>query len=114
VLPKVGEREDRIARNEALFRNVNERVRELANAFAADEPDRVAFVCECGSADCAASVELTIREYEHVRAESAQFMVVPGHEIPEVEGVVEHHEHYDVVRKHAHEAQIAIDTDPRS
>jgi uncharacterized glyoxalase superfamily metalloenzyme YdcJ len=111
----VGAREDRLARNEALFRNVNERVRELAGSFAssaAQEP--VAFVCECGSADCAASVELTIGEYERVRADPAQFVVVSGHESPHVERVVERHEHYDIVRKHVEEAQIAIDTDPRA
>lgn len=111
----MGEREDRIARNEALFRSVNERVRELAGAVTTvATPETVPFVCECGSADCAATVELTIGEYEHVRADPAQFVIVPGHEIPEVEGVVEQHEHYHVVRKHAHEAQIAIETDPRS
>ena len=111
----MGEREDRIARNEALFRSVNERVRDLASSgAAAAAPETVPFVCECGSADCATTVQLTIAEYEHVRADPAQFVVTPGHEIPEVEDVVEQHERYDVVRKHAHEAQIAIDTDPRS
>jgi hypothetical protein len=109
----VGEREDRIARNEALFRSVNERVRELAGAVVS-EANPLAFVCECGAADCAASVELTIREYESVRADSAQFFVVSGHEVPEVEHVVEHRKHYDVVRKHGDEAQIAKQTDPRS
>jgi hypothetical protein len=114
-LPDVGEHEDRIARNEALFRSVNERVRELADTFASDRvSEPVAFVCECGSADCAASVELTIAEYERIRSDPAQFVVVSGHESPLVERVVERHEHYDVVRKHAEEAQIAIDTDPRS
>jgi hypothetical protein len=111
----VGEREDRIARNEALFRSVNERVRELAASVGSTTvPETVPFVCECGSADCAATVQLTVGEYEHVRADPTQFVVVPGHEIPEVEDVVEQHERYDIVRKHDHEAQIAIDTDPRS
>jgi hypothetical protein len=109
----VGEREDRIARNEALFRSVNERVRELAGA-GASESNALAFVCECGAADCAASVELTIPEYEGVRADSAQFFVVSGHEVPEVERVVERRRRYDVVRKHEDEAQIAKQTDPRS
>ena len=111
----MGEREDRIARNEALFRTVNERVRELAASVAATAAsETVPFVCECGSAGCAATVQLTIGEYEQVRANPAQFVVVPGHQIPEVEDVVEQHERYDVVRKHDHEAQIAIETDPRS
>jgi hypothetical protein len=106
----VGAREDRIARNEALFRSVNERVRELVTTAG----PVASFVCECGSADCAATVELTVAEYEHVRADPTHFLVVSGHEIPEVERVVERHGHYDVVRKNAEEAQIAIETDPRS
>lgn len=111
----MGAREDRIARNEALFRSVNERVRELVTTAGSRDPDPVAsFVCECGRADCTATVELTVGEYERVRADPTHFVVVPGHEIPEVEEVVERHERYDVVRKHAGEAQIAIDTDPRS
>ena len=110
----MGAREDRIARNEALFRSVNERVRELATVRGSNEPQSVAFVCECGSAGCTATVELTIAEYEHVRADPTHFVVVSGHESPEVERVVERHERYDVVRKHEGEAQIAIDTDPRS
>ena len=111
----MGAREDRIARNEALFRSVNERVRELVTSAGALGSDPSAsFVCECGNADCTATVELTVAEYEQVREDPTHFFVVPGHESPEVEEVVERHERYDVVRKHSHEAQIAIDTDPRS
>lgn len=111
----MGEREDRIARNEALFRSVNERVRDLVGGLTSEsDPGQIAFVCECGAGECTSSVELTIREYEHVRADPATFFVVPGHEIPEVEAVVERHGAYNVVRKHDHEAQIAIDTDPRA
>jgi hypothetical protein len=111
----VGAREDRIARNEALFRNVNERVRDLAASFASDaEPEPIAFVCECGSSECAATIVLTIREYENVRSDPAQFMIVPGHESPEVEVVVARHDNHDVVRKNDDEARIAIETNPRA
>jgi hypothetical protein len=111
----VGAREDRIARNEALFRSVNERVRELVTtAGARDQDPAASFVCECGRADCAATLELTVAQYEHVRADPTHFFVVSGHETPEVEEVVERHDRYDVVRKHPEEAQIAIETDPRS
>jgi hypothetical protein len=111
----VGEREDRIARNEALFRDVNERVRALTGTFTSpSDREPVAFVCECGRADCAASIQLTIAEYEHVRSDSAQFVVASGHESPHVERVVQRREHYDIVRKNPKEAQIAIDTNPRT
>jgi hypothetical protein len=110
-LGDVGAREDRIARNEALFRDVNERVRELANQLAAGP---VAFVCECGQADCAESLPVLLADYERVRSEPTHFIVAPGHDLPEVERIVERNAGYHVVRKHAYEAAIAIDTDPRS
>jgi hypothetical protein len=109
-LRDVGARADRIARNEALFRNVNERVRELANELGAGP---VAFVCECGQADCTESLRVSVADYERIRAEPTHFIVAPGHESPEVERIVERTEHYDVVRKNSEEAEIAIKTDPR-
>jgi hypothetical protein len=111
-LDAVGAPEDRIARNEALFRSVNERVRDLAASQA--ETEAIRFVCECGRSDCAGTIELTLQEYEAVRADPAQFMVVAGHESHDVETVVARHDGYDVVRKHAAEARIAIETNPRS
>ena len=111
---RVGAREDQLARTEALFRDVNERVRELAGSFARAPHDPIAFVCECGSGDCAASVELTLADYEHVRADPAQFVVVAGHANPHVEDVVEQGEGYEVVRKHPDETDIAVDTNPRA
>jgi hypothetical protein len=113
-LAGVGEREDRIARNEALFRDVNERVRELASRLEDEGPEPIRFVCECGQADCAASLPIPLAEYERIRARATQFVVAPGHEVPEVERIVERNEGYDVVRKHAEEARIAIETDPRA
>jgi hypothetical protein len=107
----VGAREDRIARNEALFRDVNERVRELANESAAGS---VAFVCECGQAECAEALPVPLADYERVRSEPTHFIVAPGHETSDVERIVERNAGYDVVRKHAEEAGIALETDPRS
>ena len=105
-------REGRIARNEALFREVNERVREVQ----AEEPgEHVGFLCECGRESCTETVFLTIGEYEEVRLEPTHFVVVPGHEIGEVEAPVERHsDRFVVVRKHSSEARVAMDTDPRA
>jgi hypothetical protein len=104
-------RKDRIAKNEALFREVNERVRAVSDA---NEPERVGFLCECGDDSCTETVELTAREYEGIRAEPTHFVVVPAHEIKEVEDVIERREGYLVVRKHPEEEDIALATDPRS
>jgi hypothetical protein len=110
----VTDQDERIARNEALFRLVNERVRDLAGQSAIEAAKSVAFVCECGRPGCAESLLVPLADYERVRADPTHFVVVPGHATADVERVVERHEGYDVVRKHDEEAQIAIKTDPRS
>lgn len=108
------ERESRLAKNEALFRGVNERVkdvkRELGEAAAGGKLD---FICECGRVDCVAQVHLTLAEYESVRANPTRFIVEPGHELLHVERVVLEAEDYVVVEKNPEEEAIARETDPR-
>ena len=81
----MSEREERIARTEALFRDVNERIAESAERFCARDAE---FVCECGDPGCVERVPATLEQYEDVRSNGTTFMVVPGHEIPSVERVV--------------------------
>lgn len=104
-------RKDQIARNEALFREVNERVQEVSRGRATEATE---FVCECGDADCTETVSLRDEEYERLRADPLLFAVVPGHVIPDVETIVVRSDGYDVVRKHEEEASIVRRTDPRS
>ena len=108
------EREARLAKNEALFRGVNERVKEVKGELqGVGAGAKIDFICECGRGDCVAQVRLTISEYEGVRAHPAQFIVRPGHEAVGIERVVREGEGYLVVEKHAEEAGIARATDPR-
>jgi hypothetical protein len=81
----MSEREVRIGRTEAMFRNVNELIATSARRFDAHESD---FVCECADAGCAERVRVTLDEYEHVRADGTRFLVVAGHEDTRVERVV--------------------------
>jgi len=104
-------RKYQIARNEALFREVNERVQEVSEDRATLTTD---FVCECGDAGCTETVPLRDEEYEHVRADPLFFAIVPGHEILDVEEVVARNPRFSVARKHVAEATLARDTDPRS
>ena len=93
-------RHARSAKNEALLREVNDRIEEVGvhlSVMPAD--DKLDFRCECGQPDCDAFVSLTVSEYEHVRANNDRFAVVPGHEDPQIERVVERAEHYVVVDK---------------
>jgi hypothetical protein len=110
----VEERERRVGLNEALFREVNERLEELAQGFA-HTPQKLDLICECGNASCASRIEIDRAEYEQVRSDSATFAVVQGHDIPDVEEIVERRKRYDVVRKIAGEAvELAEKTDPRT
>jgi hypothetical protein len=112
----VGAREERLAGNEALFREVNERVVEVATHYIEVEThaEMVNFTCECGRVDCADTIAMTIAEYEAIRAESTHFGVVPQHEQPEIETVIERHPSYFVVEKRQRDAQeVARETDPR-
>jgi hypothetical protein len=63
------------------------------------------FVCECGYVGCNVTVELSVAEYEAVRTDFDRFLVVPGHEIDEVDEVVERHPSYLVVVKREPEAK---------
>ena len=106
------ERARRIADNESRFRAINERLRGDLRALPETE-DAVEFVCECGSAACAEPVPLTVSEYEAVRSSPLDFAVVPGHQLPDVEDVVDVNERYARVRKHPEAAPVVRSTDPR-
>lgn len=81
----MGEREVRIARTEALFRDVNERIAESAHRFSSDEAE---FVCECADPECTERVHARLDEYEQVRTDGTQFLLVPGHEDMRIERIV--------------------------
>ena len=113
----MGARDARLAGNEALFREVNERVAEVATHYIEVEThaEKVDFTCECGRADCAEPISMTLIEYETIRAEPTHFGVVPEHEQPEIETVIEQHPSYFVVEKREQDAQeVARETDPRA
>jgi len=107
-------RAERIGMNEAVFRDVNERIQDVADAFGlTGEP--LDLMCECGDASCVERVTLRRDEYEELRAEPNHFAVCTGHVAPDVERVVAKHGAYDVVeKKEGIPTQIARETDPRS
>ena len=102
----------RIAAIEARFRDINERLQEDLRRLG-DAPEPVEFVCECGRPECADIVRLTHQEYDAVRADPRRFALLPGHEQPAVEHLVEEHDRYAVVEKVGEPARIAVETDPR-
>jgi hypothetical protein len=106
-------REQRLARNETLFRSVNERIEEAATSSGIDQ-HTFEFFCECSNADCNLLLPMTVSEYEQVRADPKQFVVAPGHELPEIENVVARTDAYQVVVKEGEAAEFVTEHDPRS
>jgi hypothetical protein len=110
----VDAREERLARNEALFRDVNERVRAIAAQHGGGEPHVYQFFCECSNVDCTFQLDVTLAEYEGVRTESNRFLVAPDHWLPEIETVVDRRDGWWVVEKHGEAARLAEELDARS
>ena len=88
---------DRLVRNQLLFREVNDRIREVTERFDVDHP--IGFICECSREDCTDIVSLAAGEYEGVRSSPTLFVIVPGHETLEVEQVVDVNERFMLVEK---------------
>ena len=104
---------ERVGRNDATFREANERVQGVASMGA--QIEHIPFICECADETCTAIVRLSLHEYEDVRAQPTDFLNAPGHEVaagPHGQ-VVERHDRYVVVRKTGRAAEIAEALDPR-
>ena len=88
---------DRLVRHQVIFREVNERIRELAEHF--DLKSGAAFICECSNERCVESIPLDFGEYKAIRSSPTLFLITPGHETVEVENVVETNDRYALVEK---------------
>lgn len=109
---------ERIARNDAIFRNANERISQAAEAEEIEEP--VPYVCECADPHCHEMVRMTVREYREIRQEPRTFWNVPGHEASS-QGwaqVIEDRDRYVIVVKIGPAGEVAEqlegDPDPAS
>jgi hypothetical protein len=102
-------RRKRAARNESLFREVNERIEDLAGNASFS-----LFVCECMNQSCDEPVSVTLEEYEYVRSGPNRFIVHRGHEVDEVDEVVESCDRYLIVAKRGVGRRVAEELDPRA
>jgi hypothetical protein len=109
------ERAARQARNEALHREVNERIARMdksADTSWATDDETFEFLCECGDDGCDVHVRMPLPAYEHVRQQNDRFVVAPGHEDLRIEWVVNRTSEYVVVDKLA-EVEPYVADDPR-
>ena len=104
------ERTRRVAENEILFRQVNERVRGIAGASPAGT---VEIICECGETTCMDRVRVKAKSYERTRSAPADFLLKPGHDKQGFETVIETHEEFLLVRKVGEAGELAKRRDPR-
>lgn len=97
------------ARNQALCREVNERIESLA-----DTAGDLELLCECADLECTATIRLSVAEYEGIRSSPVRFPIALGHVVPEVENVVEENERYAIVQKVGKAGEVSAQLDPRS
>jgi hypothetical protein len=102
-------REERLARNEAFFRELNERLEELTPGSASV----IVVLCECADEDCAQRLTLQKAEYEEIRAHDTHFVVVHGHADLRIEDIVQRTDRFEVVAKRGVAGEVAEDLDPR-
>ncbi|MDQ4149482.1 MAG: hypothetical protein M3164_05750 [Actinomycetota bacterium] len=106
-------REARLALNEAISRQINERIKQSHKRASRDGLIRM--VCECGHEGCEELIAISTEEYEEIRSDPLRFAVVKGHEFPDVEEVVAETDRYSVVRKTKEAgASVASEVNPRA
>ncbi len=88
--------DQRSARTESLFRDLNERIAETAERFDSEEGH---FVCECDDPLCTHRIETSLEAYEEVREDGAQFLVADAHVNDDIELVVEQRRGFTIVEK---------------
>lgn len=70
---------ERVAGNDAIFRDANEGIRRVAESLGM--PALVPFICECAKPTCKQLVQLSLQEYSEVRSDPTFFVNLPGHEV---------------------------------
>jgi hypothetical protein len=90
-----------LVENEVIFRSVNKDVATFIN----DDPelsgeDTALFYCECSKPECLEKIKLTAKEYGELHQSNKHFVILIGHEHPEVEKVIEKTKNYEVVEKY--------------
>jgi hypothetical protein len=104
-------REERVARNEATAREINEGIED---AHEGSPGRQIRMICECGRDECERVVAITVAEYEQIRNDPIRFAVTRDHVMPDVEEVVDRTDRFVVVTKReGTPMDVAIDTDPR-
>ena len=101
----------RLAANESTFREINEGI--ARGQWPGEELSLTGFRCECARLGCNQLIEMRLRDYERLRDHAHRFAVVPGHELPDIEFVLESTTNYVVVEKRGVAGEVAENLDSR-
>ena len=105
------------AKSQSLFREVNERIEDLATRPSIFEDlrrsEQLDLACECASHECSEPVRMTVSDYESIRSDPNAFFVLPGHHIPGVERIIRESDGFVVVAKLGGGENVAERLDPR-
>jgi hypothetical protein len=104
----MGDSEKRLAMNEALFRELNDRAEERDRLLSGLESE-LRVVCECDNLDCTERIPLSREEYREVRSDPRQCVVAPGHQTEGIEEIVKRSDHFEIVRKRGVAGEIIGD-----
>jgi len=108
----MGLREERVAKNEAVVREINEQIKPAVESSPRDSFMHI--VCECGYEKCDLFIAVTKEEYERIRNDPLLFGVVGEHVILDIEQIVTENDRFTIVEKRqGTPAEVAIRTDPR-
>ena len=107
----MGLREERIAKNEAVARKINEQIEQAVESIPPGSLMHI--ICECGYEKCDLFIAVTKDEYDRIRNDPRQFCVVGEHVILDVEQIVTENDRFTIVEKRqGTPAEVATRTDP--
>jgi hypothetical protein len=94
----------RAARNQALFRAINEELRVATHVV---DPESFTIACECADPACVETLEVDVEQYSEIRAVPTHFIVLAGHVYPEIERVIAEDARFQVVEKFGEAGRVA-------
>jgi hypothetical protein len=102
------DRVEQLAKREALFRATNEEIARIDDQLAGDDA-ALEIVCECARNGCAELIKVSRADYRRARSEPRRFLLVAGHELPEIERIVGRHDGFVVVEKEESTAAAVVE-----
>jgi hypothetical protein len=117
TIPPVDTTAERVARNESVFRDANERIEAAADDM--EHLDEVPLICECPIQSCTELVRVSREDYELARSDGAWFLVAEGHEVVTFDGleiarVKYRRDGFTIMEKVGETGEVARRLDPRT